>query len=134
MKRIFLSLLAITALSACTPSDIEYCNRMGTPEGSPEFGNCMQHFHKMNGMFDRDRQMCEGRARQTYPDYLYDEGKEVETVFKDENGKKHRGTTRIPPDYAKNEGIDDMRNGIIVPCMMEKGWNSPDDWEAGRSH
>ncbi len=132
MRRILVGLL-LPLLAACTPADIEYCRGFGV-EGTAEYGKCLNYFHQQQAAFDADRASCERQADATYPQSLYDRGgygHSMGTVGPD--GKFYAGqTVFIDPDYQHNREVDRLRMRIIAPCMSGRGWNSPEDWQAGR--
>lgn len=134
-----LSLLCLTVLlSSCAPAERQYCARIGTPMGHPEYNNCVNYFYRMSNWFARDREPCLAQAKETYPDYLYDRGQWGEIDYYGGNrgygGIYGRSNTiRIPPDAWKNHQLDQLRLKLITPCMQARGWNSGESWELGRN-
>lgn len=126
-------LLTLLGFGACTPSDVEYCQRHGEREGTREFGQCIRYFHEQNNAFQRDRTLCEERASVTYPEALYDQGRYSRATVLDPRGGVRDVDIRLDPDYSHNSYVDSLRMTIIQPCMIEKGWNSPNSWELGRA-
>jgi hypothetical protein len=142
MKRKISHIILLTLfLTACAPAERTYCQRMGTPPGHIEYNNCVRYFYEMENWFARDREPCLAKAKETYPDYLYDRGRygDIDYYGGYGYGSNHGGfpyggaSVRIPPDAWKNSQVDDLRLKIITPCMNAKGWNSGTSWDMGRA-
>ncbi len=87
----------------------------------------------MDAWFRRDHEVCLEKARFTYPDVLYDRGGFDRVTVFDRYGQWRRQTVRVEPDFYQNQQVDQLRMTIIEPCMLQKGWNSGQSWEAGRA-
>ncbi len=142
------------SVSACSQrSDVAYCERMGTPPGTPHYASCISHFTSMQNWFNADRMGCSAQADQTYPQSLYDRGSYGimrggigfghgmwgpagfgNVGFGGFGGGPFWGSRMvdIAPDPFHNAQVDALRMRIIQPCMEAKGWNSGASWEAGR--
>ncbi len=134
MRLGYVSLIAVLSLiSACTPAEQQYCERYGTPAGSPEYAKCVSFFFNQTAAFNADRDVCEFEADRTYPRSLYDNGRTA-WVSGGYGPYGYQGgqSISIEPDYAQNELVDNLRMQIVGPCMMSKGWRDPNSWEAGR--
>ncbi len=132
-KVIFGSLFALLLLVACTPADIQYCRSLGV-EGTAEYGNCLSHYQQQSAAFAADRDACDFEADATYPRSLYDRGHYARTHGGfGPHGEFYGGhTIHIDPDWQHNREVDRLRMRIIAPCMQARGWNSANDWQAGR--
>lgn len=124
--------IVLTALSACTPADVEYCSKFGVA-GTPEYGKCISYFHQQENLFNADLDGCNIAADAVYPPYLYDYG-HTEHIHGGYGPYGYYGgtTINVEPDYQHNAQVTALRHRIIDPCMMEKGWNSGTTWQAGR--
>ena len=136
-------------LSACTPADENYCRNLGVT-GTSEYANCIDYYHKQQTLFNYDREFCDGDADTVYPRTLYDTGRQEPIMSGGiSNGYGPMGpygrpygpyyggytgitTVYVPPNAAHNAQVDALRNRIVGPCMDERGWNSPDSWQAGQ--
>lgn len=127
-----LIILSSLLLASCTPGEQLYCQRYGTPAGHPEYPNCINHYFKMQNWFRGDYSQCLNESRYTYPDSLYDRGGWDRVGYIDRHGDYRSRTVRVDPDYYQHREVDAQRMRIIGPCMLNKGWNSPESWEAGR--
>ena len=149
MKQTILIIAGLLVLSACAMQrDVNYCKRHGEVEGTPEFGRCLDYFHKQDAMFQRDLDICNEQADVTYPPSLYDYGGTRYATVHGGYGFGHgmrkypyhhggwSGTRHVAidiyPDYRHNTMIDDLRHRIILPCMQKRGWQSAKTWELGR--
>lgn len=126
--------LFLLALAACSPSEQEYCQRMGTPAGHPEHQKCLSYYFVQTAAFTADRDACEFEADKTYPHTLYDRG---QTAWVHGGygpyGTYYGGhTVHMSPDYQHNALVDSLRMRVIAPCMSARGWRDPRNWEAGR--
>lgn len=149
MRRIFRASLAFSLfmLASCgTPADISYCERMGITPNHGEYQNCIAYFNRQQAWFSSDRSVCSAEADRTYPPSLYDRGSYG--IMRGGYGSGFYGPgygvgmghggfygsrmVDIPPDYARNAELDNLRMRIIEPCMQAKGWKSGSTWEAGR--
>lgn len=126
------SLLALVTASACTPADVGYCQRQGLPPGTPQFGDCLERYHYLDNLYQIDRAFCDDQARDTYPDYLYDRGRRAETTVVGRDGRVRTMRLDIGADEARNSGVDLLRDRIIRPCMLKKGWNDPYNPQFGK--
>ena len=124
-------------LASCTvPEDIAYCERLNVDPEHPEYEKCLAYFAKQHGVYQRDLDSCNMKADETYPPTLYDRGRPVYSggFGFGGYGRYHTGGVGwVGPDGRHNKHVDALRNRIIEPCMREKGWRDPHDWEAGRS-
>lgn len=127
------TLLVVLTLSACTPAEQQYCERMATPPASPEYAKCVRYYFDQTAYFNAERDACEFEADRSYPRSLYDHGRTA-WVHGGYGPHGYYGghTVDIAPDYAHNELIDQLRMQIIGPCMYSKGWRDPNNWEAGK--
>jgi hypothetical protein len=131
--RILLGLGGMLLVSACTPADVAYCRDMGV-EGTAEYAPCLAYSHKQEAWFEGDRGICDLRADATYPQSLDDRGSYtyVHGGF-DYLGRSHgMKQVYVGPDATRNAELHRLREGIIAPCMQEKGWVSSTRWQAGR--
>lgn len=124
---------ALLLVAACTPAEQQYCERMATPPGNPEYPKCVQYFFDQTALYRADREICEFEADRVYPRALYDYGgtARVHGGF-GPYGPYSARTIDIPPDYARNAMVDQLRAQIVGPCMASKGWRDPFNWEAGK--
>lgn len=131
------SLLAgvtLLMLAGCgVPDNEEYCRSFGV-EGTPEFTKCLSYYSQQTAIFGADQSVCEMKADETYPPTLYDHGGYAHTMGGfGPHGEYYAGQTiTIDPDWRKNQEVDRLRTRIVAPCMQSKGWNSSNDWKAGR--
>lgn len=125
-------LLLALLLGACTPADIGYCQRQGLAPGTAPFGDCLNYYQRMQSQFDVDRALCGANAERTYPDFLYDRGRNATTTVIGPDGRTRTVRLEVEPDYSRNASLDHMRRSIVEPCMQGKGWMSMDSWEYGR--
>ncbi len=123
----------LQVLSACTPADVSYCRSFGV-EGTAEFDKCLAHYARQEAAFGTDRAACEFEADETYPPTLYDHGHYARSMGDfGPHGQYYSGhTIHIEPDWQHNREVDRLRMRIIGPCMQARGWNSANDWQAGR--
>jgi hypothetical protein len=134
MKPSFVALLLIGGLlSACTSREVQYCSGFGV-EGTSEYGNCLDYYHRQEAAFGADRAVCDAEADKTYPASLYDYGGYTRTHGGIGYGGRWYGghSIYIEPDYRRNRELDRLRMRIIEPCMQARGWNSGKTWQAGR--
>lgn len=133
----YLSIFCIfPVLSACTPADELYCNRLEQP-GSPGWQQCLGYYHAQKAAFQQDYDFCRIEADRVYPPYLYDYGGYARTPIYGGWGWPHHryyggATIYVEPDYQRNAELTALRERIIEPCMQSRGWNSGSDWMAGR--
>jgi hypothetical protein len=132
----------LLALSGCTPADQQYCNSLGVA-GTSEYSNCMSYYHTQEQEFSVDRAICDADADETYPRTLYDQGR-YQPVFnggggfggpRQWGGNYYGGgvsTVFVEPDHYRNAQVEQLRLRIVGPCMEARGWNSPNNWQAGR--
>lgn len=135
MKRIFYIAFCMLVASCTSPADIAYCERLGVNPEHPEYTNCLNYYEAQHGAYSGDYAECSIEADKTYPKTLYDRGHTVYTGgfgFGGYGRYNVGGTGWIPPDAGHNAHVDALRNRIIEPCMREKGWRDPQNWEAGR--
>lgn len=122
----------LVLLAGCTPSEQEYCERMGVPLGSSQYPQCVQFYAHQKAIYSADRNICELEADKVYPRYLYEDGG-VETVYV--GGPRGHITPHnvlVRPDHARNAMLDQLRRQVVEPCMASVGWRDPYNWEAGK--
>lgn len=131
--RRFILLSLLPLLVGCAPSEQRYCERMGTPPGSQEYGNCVRYYANQTSVYAADRNVCEMEADKVYPRALYDYGgfARVHGGY-GPHGYYAGQTVSIEPDYTRNQMIDQLRMQIVGPCMSSVGWRDPYNWEAGK--
>jgi hypothetical protein len=133
MKRLMIGGLMLM-LSACTPAEQDYCARMGTPGGHPENQKCLNYYFTQTAAFNADHAACSFEADKTYPHTLYDRGSTgwVRGGYGPYGTYYGGHTIHMSPDYRHNSLVDSLRMRVIAPCMSERGWRDPRNWEAGR--
>jgi hypothetical protein len=127
--RTFIPIAALLIAAGCSSPENDYCARLGTPSGSPEYARCTAYYFQQEEEFRRDRMVCAAEADKVYPQSLYSQGTWVMT--RDWFGKPDM--VPVQPDWQQNHTLDEMRmTRIIDPCMQAHGWNSGRSWQAGR--
>lgn len=132
MKKLITLFFLVLFLSSCTPAVERYCQSQGLAAGSANYNECLKWAADSESQFSIDRERCLVQAKITYPDSLYDHGRTIRTRAFDRRGPPYYYDEQLPADYTKNAELDRLRDGIIRPCMKEKNWHDPDNWQRGR--
>ena len=100
--------------------------------GSANFSECMKWATTTQSSYDIDRNQCLTQSKITYPDSLYDYGRTIRTRSFDRYGRPYYYDDYLSGDSYRNAELDRLRSGIAKPCMVEKGWHDPNNWQSGR--
>ena len=118
-------------LAGCASNGVsEFCKGYGLEPGSAEFPNCRSYYHQMEAAFSNNLHACEYAADAVYPKALYAPYANI--------GVQHctaNACIDTSNDYEvirQRQLVQQLRNQIIEPCMLDKGWNSSHTWQAGR--
>ena len=96
-------------------------------DGDDEYNKCRLEKAEQNKNFSSDRNTCDQKAFNSYPDALT-RGAE-EHVIKEIDGKEER-EIRILKKMSADE-LTQRRKAYFVSCMSNFGWRDPNSWAAG---